>query len=502
MKSKIFKRLLLYFLVSFLFFSMIIGFSFTKIFSEYNMRFHKEEMQKSGENIAKHLGEISDRETNTETAADHNQGQRQGQGLGQNQGQGMGRRLNSNLQSMLSLIEESSSYSIWVVDRELNQLTLGQNQIGINYDDLPDNGDQIIKESFNGQTVFSENFSAFLEHPTITLATPIKTQDQKIIGSVLLHSQISDITALTKSGLLILVASMGTGILLSIVIAGILSAHFTKPLERIKETAIAISDGDYNTKTNVRQNDEIGELAVIVDETALKLEEASKASEKLENIRREFIANISHELRTPVTVLRGSLEAIVDGVITDEKKVHQYHVEMLHECKYLQTLVSDLLDLGRLQSADFPMEMNKVDLRLITEETKRTLQRIASEKDIKINLEIIGENFDFMGDYVRLRQMIIILLDNAIKFSYPKSTVDMVLKGGNSKSLTIIDYGSGIDEELLPHIFDRFYKQRDESNKKGSGLGLAIAKQIALRHHIKIDAESKKGKTVFTVVFS
>lgn len=465
------------------------------------MKIHKEEMEKSGENIAKHLEELSDRE-NLEIEKLQNSRQSQGSGKGQGgQGQGMGRRLHSNLQSMLSLIEESSSYSIWVVDRELNQLTIGQNQIQIKYEDLPQNAYQIIKDSFSGKTVFSENFSAFLDHPTITLATPIKTSDEQIIGAVLLHSQISDITALTKSGIQILTASMAAGIFLSIVLAGLLSSRFTKPLEQIKESAFAMSAGDYSVKTKVDQSDEIGELALVVDETAQKLQEVAKNSEKLENIRREFIANISHELRTPVTVLRGSLEALVDGVVVEKSKVDQYHREMLYECKYLQTLVNDLLDLGRLESADFPIEPRSINLIGIVEDTKRTIQKIAADKNINIELKVIGDQFDFTGDYVRLRQMFIILLDNAVKFSQPNSKIEMVLNGDTEKSLSIIDYGRGIDEELLPHIFDRFYRRRDESNKKGSGLGLAIAKQIAMRHNIKIIADSGNGKTEFKVLF-
>ena len=166
---------------------------------------------------------------------------------------------------------------------------------------------------------------------------------------------------------------MGTAVLISFFIASGLAERFTKPLGKMKTAALRISGGDYSVKTDVLQGDEISELATALDDMAVKLNVASKESAKLEKLRRDFIANISHELRTPVTVIRGSLEALCDGVVSESQMVEDYHRQMLSESIYLERLVSDLLDLARLQNPDFTMEMSEVNLKDIVQDAVRSV---------------------------------------------------------------------------------------------------------------------------------
>ncbi|MPN49112.1 Signal transduction histidine-protein kinase BaeS [bioreactor metagenome] len=125
------------------------------------------------------------------------------------------------------------------------------------------------------------------------------------------------------------------------------SFGFTKPLNRMKQTALLLAKGDYTAKTDIHQKDEIGELALNLDVLSDRLDAETRESEKLHQLRRDFVANISHELRTPVTVLRGSLEALCEEVVSDPEQVKNYHRQMLKESIYLQRLVNDLLDLSR-----------------------------------------------------------------------------------------------------------------------------------------------------------
>jgi len=243
-------------------------------------------------------------------------------------------------------------------------------------------------------------------------------------------------------------------------------------------------------KNQIHQNDEIGELADTMDVLTDRLDEASRQSQKLEQMRRDFIANISHELRTPVTVMRGSLEALVDEVVTEPEQIKDYHRQMLGESVYLQRLVGDLLDLSRLQNNDFEIEMQEINFCDIVDDAVRSAQHIAARKNVNLKLQKMPTLCTFYGDYARLRQMLLVVLDNAIKFSPEQGTVEVTL---NEQILTIRDYGSGIAQDILPYIFDRFYKSRSEQNKTGTGLGLAIAKQIAERHHIKLTAQNAQG---------
>ena len=257
----------------------------------------------------------------------------------------------------------------------------------------------------------------------------------------------------------------------------------------MKTAALRISGGDYSVKTDVAQDDEIGELAAALDDMAEKLNAASKESSKLEKLRRDFVANISHELRTPVTVIRGSLEALCDGVVSESPMVEDYHRQMLSESIYLERLISDLLDLSRLQNTDLTMEMGEVNLKDIVQDAVRSIRHVAEKKSIEVRLSCIDKSFIVLGDYGRLRQILLILLDNAIKFSPVGAVVEVLLnEAEDGITLSVRDQGPGIVEEDLPYIFERFYKERSEANKNGTGLGLAIAKQIADRHSAVLKA--------------
>lgn len=236
----------------------------------------------------------------------------------------------------LRFLDDIAMTEIWVVDRNLEQIMRGHGKGSLAYNDLPPGAEDVIKVAMAGKITFSESFGSFLGEPSITVAAPIMVPDGGIAGTVLLHEQIENIRGATESGLIILLFSMVTAIVLSFFIAGVLAGRFTKPLSKMKIADIKISGGDYAAKTDVSQSDEIGELATALDDMAVKLDAASRESVKLEKLRRDFVANISHELRTPVTVIRGSLEALCDGVVSEPQMVADYHRQMLLESVYLE----------------------------------------------------------------------------------------------------------------------------------------------------------------------
>lgn len=473
MKNKIRFRLLLYFSGSLLVFSLIIGLIFFILFSRHNMDVHKVELENRAENIAEALSGFW-----IDSAV-------QGQGRGMmGQGSGYG--------AYLRFLDDIAMTDIWIVDRNLDQITRGHGQASLAYNELPPGAEAVIIAALDGKTTFSENFGAFVGAPSITVAAPITLSGGEIAGVILLHEQIENIRGATESGLVLLLLSMGAAIIISFFIAGALAEHFTKPLGKMKTAALKISSGDYAVKTGVVQNDEIGELAASLDDMSEKLNVASQGNAKLEKLRRDFMANISHELRTPVTVIRGSLEALCDGVISEPQMVKDYYQQMLSESIYLERLVSDLLDLARLQNSEFTMEMSEVNLKDIVEDAVCSIRRAAEEKHVEVRLTCVDKSVIVFGDYGRLRQMLLILLDNAVKFSPAGGTVDVALAEAPDKiTLSVRDWGPGIATEDLPHIFERFYKQRSEANKNGTGLGLAIAKQIADRHNASIEVKNK-----------
>lgn len=512
MKNRIRLKLIAYFAGSFLIFAVIIALVFYILLSQHNMNVHKQDMQNHAESIAATMSEIlentghesPDNETTTTETNTHGQGQGQGAGKknasGQtNPGQGNGSGYGAYMRFLDSFIADS----VWIVDRDLQQIKRGHNLSDLSFESLPEDAESVVDKAYAGEVSFSESFTPLQDSPTITVAAPITLSSGTIAGAVLLHSQIEDIALITESVIPLLAASIAAGLVIAILVACILAAHFTKPLEKMKNAAVAVSQGDFTTPCNVTQKDEIGELAEALKVMTEKLDTASQERNHLDKLRRDFAANTSHELRTPVTVIRGSLEALTDGVVSEPDQVHAYHQQMLQESIHLERMVADLLDLAKLQNPDYSFSMNAVELGEILSDAIRSMASFANDKAITVNLHSDNRPAMIHGDYGRLRQMFIIIINNAIKFSPPESTVEVsILPTDNQLCVTIADEGKGIAPEDLPFIFDRFIKDQSKDNQSGTGIGLAIAKEIADRHHIQIAVDSTEGRgTIFAFQF-
>ena len=405
----------------------------------------------------------------------------------------------------MRMIEDIAMGEVWIVDAKTGNIVQGRNEKGrsFSYLKLPPNAEETIKKAISGETTTTENFNDYLNENSITVAVPIKN-GQTIEGVVLLHSPVKYMSSALKSGIYTLIFSILAALILASISAVWLSISFTKPLNKIRDTTTELAKGNYEVTTQVKQSDEIGELAKSIDKLALQLDKSSKESERFEKMRQNFIANISHELRTPITVIRGSIEAICDGIISDPKQLKDYNEQILSDSIHLQRLVNDLIDLTKLQNTDFSIDKSTINLLEIINDAVRSMKQISTKKGVKINFSaenaIEEDRYLFVGDYQRIRQMIIIVLDNAIKFSNENQKVDILLKKENKKyELKICDSGRGIDPENIGEIFNRYHKSNTEENKNGMGLGLAIAKEIALRHNIEIFVKSVPNiKTVFT----
>lgn len=462
LNNKIALKLSLSFALALIIFSIIISGVFLVLFKQYTVDLHKTQLQNYAQSLAQSLS--SGRRYN-------------GMGYG----------------AHLYFSSEIMGYNVWIVDENMNVITPRNMQhhkmmhANYTFSELPPNASEVIREVFQDKTVFSEGFSDVLSQLTLTVGVPIKDANGKVWGAVLLHSPVEGTTDGIYQGLMILGISIILALIIVLALAILFSYFFTKPLTRMKSVAMQLAEGNYQAKCNIKQKDEVGELANVMDLLAGRLDEASKESLKLEQMRKDFVSNISHELRTPVTVIRGSLEALCDKIITDPKQIDEYHLQMLNEAKFLQRLVGDLLDLSRLQNPDFAIEKQDLNLNDVISDVVRSARQIAKNKNVSINIDLKNPNLKISGDYGRLRQMFLIILDNAIKFSSENNKVDVLVQ---DDTIVIRDYGIGINEKDLPHIFDRFYKTHGEHNKVGTGLGLAIAKQIAERHNIDLIARN------------
>ncbi|MFL0195000.1 ATP-binding protein [Clostridium sp. WILCCON 0269] len=228
------------------------------------------------------------------------------------------------------------------------------------------------------------------------------------------------------------------------------------------------------------------------------------ASERLEQTRREYVANVSHELRTPVAALRAFLETIIDGMITDEEVKKRYYTYMFHETMRLSRLIDDLLTLSRLQTDSIFMDNEEFAIGEIMENVAERYSVLAEEKKIKFSFVLPPENLVVMSNIDLIEQVLIILLDNAIKYTQEKGNVSLYAHlEGNSVKVSVADTGMGIYPEDLPHIFERFYKSDKARTSRGTGLGLAIAYEIIQQLNEKIFVDSTPGKgSIFTFTLS
>ena len=361
---------------------------------------------------------------------------------------------------------------------------------------------EIAQVAFSGNVEIRTQFSSYHECDVVMVGVPVQGINGEVAGAVLLVSPVETQKEVVNSSWYMIFMSGMVALMISFVIAIPFARNLTQPITSMRSTALELAAGNYEAETGIARLDEIGELATTIDFLADKLAENEVERKNMEQMRMDFFANVSHELRTPITVVRGYTESLVDGVVSDEERRQQYYNRMLSECQSMERLVGDLLLLSKMQNPDFQIEKEPVTLQQVFYDIKRTAWAIADERNIAIVVNQPEEPCIMMADYVRLRQMFVVIVDNAIKFSKDGASIYINIEENENIRVSIRDEGVGITEEELPYIFEKFYKSKLRQNAKGSGLGLAIARQICLKHDGTIQVESKVGEgTTFTFTF-
>jgi signal transduction histidine kinase len=266
--------------------------------------------------------------------------------------------------------------------------------------------------------------------------------------------------------------------------AGMLSTRgLTAPLSSLAKAARAIGSRDLSQRVNVNGSQEIQDLAKAFNEMAAELQQA-------EALRQNLLADVAHELRTPITVLQGNLQAILDDVY----KLDKTEIAQLYDqTRQLSRLVDDLRELAQAEARQLPLEMTKVDMVDLLEDIHAIYAPMAEAAGITLELDYIDESHLIQGDCSRLTQCLQNLLNNAIRFTPEGGKVSITLSSDDHHlDIKISDTGSGIAPEHLPHVFDRFYRSDPTRTREtgGTGLGLAITRAIIEAHEGEIHAHS------------
>ncbi|MEH7074781.1 two-component system histidine kinase PnpS [Neobacillus drentensis] len=231
-----------------------------------------------------------------------------------------------------------------------------------------------------------------------------------------------------------------------------------------------------------------GVLLVFHDITEIK---------KLEQMRKDFVANVSHELKTPVTSIKGFTETLLDGAMNNQETLETFLSIILKESDRLQTLIHDLLELSKIEQQGFILNLQELDLYVLLDEVITMLTGKAQEKNIELELVCKQNQVMVQGDLDRLKQVFINLIGNAITYTPPEGNVTIILLEHRGKvRIHVKDSGVGISKEEIPRIFERFYRvdRARSRNSGGTGLGLAIVKHLVEAHHGNITVRSNLGE--------
>lgn len=364
----------------------------------------------------------------------------------------------------------------------------------------------ILHDIYAGKSFKSQIYHPYYKEQVILVGVPYKTPNGAT-GAILMIEPLSGFEKFLRNVYVYIMIVGIIAIIISLFLVKRLSELIIKPVLEMKDSATAMAGGDYTQRLVVKGEDEIAELGNALNSLGRDLGEFIAQMERTEKIRRDFVANVSHELRTPITIIRGYNEAINDGMVTDPEILQRYRTLINEETVRLERMVRELLDISRLESSD-PLTINNTEELPLAVIVRNVAEKL-SVKAVKQNVIFCvhaDEKIKILGDGDQMVQLVMILCDNALKYSPKNGTVSIgvnKLEDGDV-ILTVKDEGKGIPEEDIPFIWERFYKVEKSHCRSfpGTGLGLAIAKEIIRVHGASAGVISKCGAgTTFEIKF-
>lgn len=352
--------------------------------------------------------------------------------------------------------------------------------------------DAVIIEDFDPTITGSsyyvvDNFFNTYTQEVLTVIAPI-TADYMVKGYVVIHTNMASIEQSCNSLLNISYITLLILFLLSLIILIFFTEIVYLPLRKITYATEQYASGNMHYEFTIDSEDEMGYLAACLSYMASEIARS-------EDDQKKFVANVSHDFRSPLTSIRGYLEAMLDGTISPE--LHEKYLNIvLNETDRLTKLTNGLLTLNNLNTKGMLLDITDFDINQVIRSTAASFEGTCLKKSIAIELVLTGEVMYVTADMSKIQQVLYNLIDNAIKFSHHNSVIKVeTTEKKNKIFVSVKDTGIGIPKEDLKLIWDRFYKS-DLSrgrDKKGTGLGLAITKEIIQSHNEHINVISTPG---------
>lgn len=341
----------------------------------------------------------------------------------------------------------------------------------------------------NGISRRNDTLDGFFSEKHILYIQPITAKGGNVVGSVMACSMNSDMDDLLEAMIKTIIMSMLWLMLATLIAVYFMTERLVSPIREMSRAAKAFAAGKFDVRVDVSGSDEVAELAEAFNNMASSLGHS-------EETRRLFLANVSHDLRTPMTSINGYIENILSGAIPQDKVPHYLGV-IETEVRRLSKLVESLLDITRIQAGERKFDIAPFDICEMAREIIIFSEQRLEAKNLDVVFDAERDNMYVNADRSSIHQILSNICDNAIKFSKEGGRYEISIKDSGPKTIvSVYNEGIGISPEDLPYVFDRFYKS-DKSrglDKTGVGLGLYIARTIIEAHNEKIKVESEYGK--------
>ncbi len=354
--------------------------------------------------------------------------------------------------------------------------------------------DELVNKVVNGETITSHtNFNGAYDKKVQVVGIPMEYQGG-IVGAMYFNTARGNMRKTALELFYLFLMSSMFSIFVSALLVYMQSKRISKPIGAINKTARDIASGNYDGRVAVTSIDEIGQLASSFNFMADSIE-------ALEETRGEFISDVAHELRTPMTSISGFIEGIMDGTIPADKQ-NDYLKIVLDESKRLTKMVNDMLEMSKMSSSEYKLDVTQFDLNELTRICIINLGSRIDEKNLEPEVDFESDTLEVLGDKDAIQRVVINLVDNAVKFSYPNTKISIKTWTERGRAhFCVGNFGDGIKGSDLSNIFNRFYKT-DKSrvnDKSGAGLGLSFVKNIMTLHKQSVWVESvdtKEGSSV------
>ena len=407
-----------------------------------------------------------------------------------------------DFQSQMEMLSTYLSAEIWVIDNQGHILfnsadaQIGQNAAQSEYTSLPD----FDSTSFSNHFYTIGRFYGMFDEDTLSVFSPI-TSGYRVRSYVLIHKPVSGIVRFSNEFLNIAFYTVGILALCTLLLLLAFSYLNYRPLREITKVAQSYAKGNFEPRIHIHANDELGIIGNTMNYMANELD-------TLEEDQRKFISNVSHDFRTPLTSIKGYIEAMLDGTIPVELQDKYLNI-ILFETERLTKLTQGILDLNQFgRHRGIMLDLADFDINRMIKTTILTFEGTCEKKGITFDLVLTGQELFVHADMTKIQQVLYNLIDNATKFSHQNSAIKIETSIKNEKVfISVKDSGIGIPADSIKKIWERFYKTdlSRGKDKKGTGLGLAIVKEIIQAHNEHINVISTEGvgtEFIFTLPLS